>query len=496
MAQNIQTQTLKKQNSFMDFLKKEIVLVIAIVLAITSSFISIPKLSYIDFKVLILLFNLMIVVAAFKELKVLDSIAIGLLKKCNTYTSISFALVFITFIASMIVTNDVALITFVPLSIVIARKANIDVLKIVIFQTLAANLGSSFTPMGNPQNLFIYSYYDLSPIDFLKITLPIVILAIAFLSILIIKDKKMKLKLDLSDVIMENKKDVILFSLLFVIILLSVFHLIYSYYDLSLIELLKITLPIVILAIIFLAILIVKDKKMKLKLDLSDVIMENKKDVILFSLLFVIILLSVFHLIDYKITFIITIVTVLILNRRLFKEVDYSLLLTFTGFFIFIGNISTMDVVRNFMENILNSEKSTFISSILASQIISLLLTFTGFFIFIGNISTMDVVRNFMENILNSEKSTFISSILASQIISNVPATMLLSGFTNHFKELLLGVNIGGTGTLIASLASVISYKIYTSEFKDNNDRYLSKFTLYNVLGLGVFVPMIYLLLF
>ena len=378
MAQNIQTQTLKKQNSFMDFLKKEIVLVIAIVLAITSSFISIPKLSYIDFKVLILLFNLMIVVAAFKELKVLDSIAIGLLKKCNTYTSISFALVFITFIASMIVTNDVALITFVPLSIVIARKANIDVLKIVIFQTLAANLGSSFTPMGNPQNLFIYSYYDLSPIDFLKITLPIVILAIVFLSILIIKGKKIKLKLDLSDVIMENKKDVILFSLLFVIILLSVFH-----------------------------------------------------------------------LIDYKITFIITIVTVLILNKRLFKEVDYSLLLTFTGFFIFIGNISTMDVVRNFMENI-----------------------------------------------LNSEKSTFISSILASQTISNVPATMLLSGFTNHFKELLLGVNIGGMGTLIASLASVISYKIYTSEFKDNNDRYLSKFTLYNVLGLGVFVPMIYLLLF
>lgn len=378
MAQNIQTQTLKKQNSFMDFLKKEIVLVIATVLAITSSFTSIPKLSYIDFKVLILLFNLMIVVAAFKELKVLDSIAIGLLKKCNTYTSISFALVFITFIASMIVTNDVALITFVPLSIVIARKANIDVLKIVIFQTLAANLGSSFTPMGNPQNLFIYSYYDLSPIDFLKATSPIVILAIVFLSILIIKGKKIKLKLDLSDVIMENKKDVILFSLLFVIILLSVFH-----------------------------------------------------------------------LIDYRITFMITIVTVLILNKRLFKEVDYSLLLTFIGFFIFIGNISTMDVVRNFMENI-----------------------------------------------LNSEKSTFISSILASQIISNVPATMLLSGFTNHFKELLLGVNIGGMGTLIASLASVISYKIYTSEFKDNSDRYLSKFTLYNILGLGVFVPIIYLLLF
>lgn len=378
MTQNIQTHQLKKQNSFIEFLKKEIVLVIATVLAITSSLISTPKLSYIDFKVLILLFNLMIVVAAFKELKVLDNIAIGLLKKCNTYTSISFALIFITFIASMIVTNDVALITFVPLSIVIAKKANIDVLKIVIFQTLAANLGSSFTPMGNPQNLFIYSYYNLSPLDFFKITVPIVILAIVFLSILILKDKNMKLKLDLSDVIIENKRDVILFSLLFGIILLSVFH-----------------------------------------------------------------------IVDYKITFAVTIITVIILNKKLFKEIDYSLLITFIGFFIFIGNISTMDVVRSFMENI-----------------------------------------------LNSEKSTFISSILASQVISNVPATMLLSGFTGHFKELLLGVNIGGMGTLIASLASVISYKIYTGEFREKNDKYLRKFNLYNLLGLAIFVPIIYLFIF
>ncbi|WP_207711025.1 SLC13 family permease [Romboutsia sp. CE17] len=378
MTQNIQTHQLKKQNSFIEFLKKEIVLVIATVLAITSSLISTPKLSYIDFKVLILLFNLMIVVAAFKELKVLDNIAIGLLKKCNTYTSISFALIFITFIASMIVTNDVALITFVPLSIVIAKKANIDVLKIVIFQTLAANLGSSFTPMGNPQNLFIYSYYNLSPLDFFKITVPIVILAIVFLSTLILKDKKMKLNLDLSDVIIENKRDVILFSLLFGIILLSVFH-----------------------------------------------------------------------IVDYKITFAVTIITVIILNKKLFKEIDYSLLITFIGFFIFIGNISTMDVVRSFMENI-----------------------------------------------LNSEKSTFISSILASQVISNVPATMLLSGFTGHFKELLLGVNIGGMGTLIASLASVISYKIYTGEFREKNDKYLRKFNLYNLLGLAIFVPIIYLFIF
>lgn len=373
MSQIIQTQKGKKKSSFIEFLKKECVLVIAVTLAILSSFISIPKMSYIDFNVLILLFNLMVVVAAFKELKVLDSIAIGLLKKCNTYTSISLALVFITFISSMIVTNDVALITFVPLSIVIVRKANINVLKIVIFQTLAANLGSSFTPMGNPQNLFIYSFYNLSPIDFFKITL-----------------------------------------------------------------------PIVVLAVLFLVLLVFKDKKMNLSLDLEDVKIDNKRDVYLFGGLFLIILLSVFHVIDYKVTFLITIVMVLILNKKLFSQVDYSLLITFIGFFIFVGNISTMDVVKNFMEGI-----------------------------------------------LNSPKSTFLASVLSSQVISNVPATMLLSGFTNHFKELLLGVNIGGMGTLIASLASVISYKIYTSEF--GNDNYMKSFTFYNILGLIIFVPIAYI---
>ena len=373
MSQIIQTQKGKKKSSFIEFLKKECVLVIAVTLAILSSFISIPKLSYIDFKVLILLFNLMVVVAAFKELKVLDSIAIGLLKKCNTYTSISLALVFITFISSLIVTNDVALIPFVPLSIVIARKANINVLKIVIFQTLAANLGSSFTPMGNPQNLFIYSFYNLSPIDFFKITL-----------------------------------------------------------------------PIVILAVLFLVLLVFKDKKMNLSLDLEDVKIDNKRDVYLFGGLFLIILLSVFHVIDYKVTFLITIVMVLILNKKLFSQVDYSLLITFIGFFIFVGNISTMDVVKNFMEGI-----------------------------------------------LNSPKSTFLASVLSSQVISNVPATMLLSGFTDHFKELLLGVNIGGMGTLIASLASVISYKIYASEF--GNDNYMKSFTFYNILGLIIFVPIAYM---
>lgn len=366
------------KNNFKNFIKKEIVLILSVSLAIITSFISSPKLSYIDFKVLLLLFNLMVVVAAFKELKVLDSIAISLLRKCSTYTSISFSLVFITFLASMVVTNDVALITFVPLSIVVAKKSDINVLKIVILQTLAANLGSSFTPMGNPQNLFIYSFYNLDPSDFFNITAPLVILSVLFLSVIILKIKKIKLDLHLEDVEIKNKKDVIFFSILFAIILLSVFH-----------------------------------------------------------------------IVDYKLAFIITLLTVLILNKKLLTQIDYSLLITFIGFFIFIGNISTMDSIRSFMMGI-----------------------------------------------LNSPQSTFITSILSSQIISNVPATMLLSGFTNNFKELLLGVNIGGMGTLIASLASVISYKIYTNEFKDDSSTYLKHFTFYNVLGLTVTIPIVYLILF
>lgn len=366
------------KNNLKNFIKKEIVLILSVSLAIITSFISSPKLSYIDFKVLILLFNLMVVVAAFKELKVLDSIAISLLRKCSTYTSISFALVFITFLASMIVTNDVSLITFVPLSIVVAKKSDINVLKIVILQTLSANLGSSFTPMGNPQNLFIYSFYNLDPSDFFKITAPLVILSILFLSVIILKSKKIKLDLHLEDIEIENKKDVIFFSILFAIILLSVFY-----------------------------------------------------------------------IVDYRLAFIITILTVLILNKKLLTQIDYSLLITFIGFFIFIGNISTMDSIRSFMMGI-----------------------------------------------LNSPQSTFITSILSSQVISNVPSTMLLSGFTNNFKELLLGVNVGGMGTLIASLASVISYKIYTNEFKDDNSTYLKYFTFYNVLGLIITIPIVYLILF
>lgn len=371
---NLELNLIKDKRVFIEFIKKEIVLIIAMILAIGTSFISLPKIEYIDFKVIILLFNLMILVAGFNDLKVLDSIATSLLKRCTSLKSLTYMIVFLTFFSAMIVTNDVALITFVPLTLIIGKKANINILKAVIFQTLAANLGSALTPMGNPQNLFIYSYFNINILDFLKITLPLVLLSVIFLIFIIFREKRESISFQV-----ENIK------------------------------------------------------------------IENKRGIIIYSVLFFITLLSVFHLIDYRISFVITIIAIISFNKNLFKKVDYSLLITFVAFFIFIGNISSMSEIKEFMINI-----------------------------------------------LSSEKSTFISSIISSQFISNVPATMLISAFTPYYKGLLLGVNIGGLGTIIASLASVISYKLYLNEYPSNGGNYIKKFTLYNILGLVIIVFILY----
>ncbi len=371
---NLELNLIKDKRVFIEFIKKEIVLIIAMILAIGTSFISLPKIEYIDFKVIILLFNLMILVAGFNDLKVLDSIATSLLKRCTSLKSLTYMIVFLTFFSAMIVTNDVALITFVPLTLIIGKKANINILKAVIFQTLAANLGSALTPMGNPQNLFIYSYFNINILDFLKITLPLVLLSVIFLIFIIFREKRESISF--------------------------------------------------------------KVEKIKI---------ENKRGIIIYSVLFFITLLSVFHLIDYRISFVITIIAIISFNKNLFKKVDYSLLITFVAFFIFIGNISSMSEIKEFMINI-----------------------------------------------LSSEKSTFISSIIYSQFISNVPATMLISAFTPYYKGLLLGVNIGGLGTIIASLASVISYKLYLNEYPSNGGNYIKKFTLYNILGLVIIVFILY----
>lgn len=348
--------------------KSEIVLIIASILAIITSFINVPKIEYIDFRVLIILFNLMIIVAGFKKYNVLDNVASKIINKCKSERSLNIALVFITFFSSMLITNDVALITFVPITLIIGRRLNMDVIKTIVLQTIAANLGSSLTPMGNPQNLYIYSHYKLSAIEFFSITYKLVLMSAILLIIMIILQKNNSIK-----VRYEGKK------------------------------------------------------------------IENTKKVFVFMILFVLIVLSVLNLIDYKIIFFITLVCMLIIDKELYKKVDYSLLFTFVSFFIFIGNVSNMNSIRNVIEPI-----------------------------------------------VNVKTNTYIISIVLSQIISNVPATMLLSSFSNCYKSMLLGVNVGGLGTLIASLASLISYKLFSKDNKEDANKYFIEFTKYNIIGLVI----------
>lgn len=350
-------------------LKKEKVFTISLLLAIFTSFAFHPKVSYINFKVLVLLFNLMIIIAAFENLKVMDKIAINILLKCKNTRMVSMVFIILTFFASMLVTNDVALLTFVPLAIFTFKKINIDPMETIIFQTLSANIGSSLTPMGNPQNLFLFTHYNLNGYQFFSTTIPFVLLGILWLLLL-------------------NKK--------------------------------------------------ISNKEIKLLL--TSVHIKDKRRTFVYLLLFIIIIFSVFGFINYKYTLVVTLLFVLFMDNYLIKEVDYFLLGTFICFFIFIGNASNFQIVQVYLNNL-----------------------------------------------LGKPSVPYFSSILFSQVVSNVPCAILLSNFTTNWKEILLGVNIGGMGTLIASLASLISYKIYINENEDKNVLYLNKFTLYNFISLLLF---------
>lgn len=354
------------------FLKNETVLVISVLLAVISSFFVSPSLQYIgyiDFKVLVCLFCLMILVSGFIKMNILDIISQKLLSKANSLREIYIIIIFLTFISAMIITNDVALITFVPLTLTILKmcdKMKYSILFIVL-QTISANLGSSLTPVGNPQNLYLFSFYNLSTIDFFSTTLPMVALGGVLLFLCVFLVKKESLKIDV----------------------------------------------------------------------IKSIQVHNKFNSIIYFILFIITVLSVFNIVSYQLVLAIVIISVLVLDKKLFKEVDYSLLITFVGFFIFVGNISNIDSLKVVFADILKNKE-------------------------------------------------LIISIALSQVISNVPAAMLLSNFTNNAKEILLGVNIGGLGTLIASLASVISFKIYSKEKEAKKGKYMIIFTSYNIIFLIV----------
>lgn len=377
-----------------ELFQKETVCCIAFLLAVISIFFVSPSknyISYIDFRVLALLFCLMAVVRGFSSIGVFTRLGTMLLHKVHSLRTLAALFVFLCFFFSILITNDVALITFVPFTILVLSMADQRqaLIPVIVLETIAANLGSMLTPLGNPQNLYLYTISGLSIGAFVRIMLPYSFVSAILLLIFILFLPKDTVSTataantanSTNTVTASNTSNVI-----------------------------------------------------------CEAVKARKNPRILFTaylILFLLCLLTVLHILPYQIMFLLVLTGFLLLDYRVLKDVDYFLLLTFLCFFIFIGNMKQISLVH---------------------ELISKLLVHHEVLMGIG----------------------------ASQIISNVPAAILLSGFTDDYSALLIGVNLGGLGTLIASLASLISFKFYTNSNGNDTRRFLGIFTLYNVIFLGV----------
>ena len=216
------TNTLKKE--IRSILKRDMVLTISLVLALVSSLFFKPRISYIDFSVLGMLLSFMLVVAGFRQLHVLEKAAGFLFSRCRTTRHAAAALIWLTFFMSMLVTNDVALLIFVPLTLITGKQIRLDVGRIVIFQTLAANLGSACTPMGNPQNLFIYYHYQLTTGYFFSVLGPLSVLSALWLALLVHGLPDHRLQLEHRETETGPRPRILLFSALLLLCFLSVAH--------------------------------------------------------------------------------------------------------------------------------------------------------------------------------------------------------------------------------------------------------------------------------
>jgi Na+/H+ antiporter NhaD/arsenite permease-like protein len=272
-------------------------------------------------------------------------------------------LVLLCFFSSMLITNDVALLTFVPFAVVVLGMADRkkELVHIVVLQTVAANLGSMLTPVGNPQNLYLYSYYDLSPVDFLRVTFPVCALSLLLITAACL------------------------------------------FFDRS-----------------------------QLNVFLGEEPGLDKRSLWLYLALFILCLAVVLRLVSWPVMLCAVIAVLLILDRKTLLRADFMLLLTFVAFFIFAGHLARIEAVSSLLRRRLAGRE-------------------------------------------------YLVSVLSSQVISNVPAALLLSGFTDQSRALLLGVNVGGLGTPIASLASLISMKLYSHSEHASIGRFLIEFLAVNL---------------
>ena len=367
-----------------NILKNETGFCVSLLLAVLSAFFVRPDetyLSYPDWRTIALLFCLMILVAGLRSKGVFTLLGHVLLRKAGSLRALSAVMVLLCFFSSMIITNDVTLLTFVPFTMLVFRMTGNEerIVKLVVLETIGANLGSMATPIGNPQNLYLYSVSKLTAGQFAGAVLPyaglslLLLLAAAFAG----RDEPL----------ME-------------------------------VELGKRT-----------------EKEAEKESGRAGKRLAG--DILPFLLLLVLCLLVVFRMLPYLPVLFCVAVAVMLLDLRLYLEVDYFLLFTFLFFFIFVGNMKRIPLV----------------SEALVSAV---------------------------------EGRELLTGVLASQVMSNVPAAILLSGFTDRIQPLLTGVNLGGLGTLIASLASLISYKIVTREYPQSRGSFMKVFTFWNVLFLAL----------
>ena len=361
------------------FFKQETVLCAALALAALSMLLVRPDteyLSYIDFRTLAILFCLMGAMAGLQKTGVFQWIAQALLARVRKTRQLVWILVLLCFFFSMAVTNDVALITFVPFTFTVLDLIGPEARKrltvpIVVLQTVAANLGSMLTPIGNPQNLYLYGRAGLSLGAFLLLMLPYT--CVSFLLMILwstVQSRAYNVPVEVSF-------------------------------------------------------------REEIRLD------RKKAQLAGYLVLFALDLLTVARVIPYGLALLLTIAGLLVLDRSIFARVDYSLLLTFVGFFVFIGNMGRLPVFYEFLQKIVSGHE-------------------------------------------------LLAGAAASQVISNVPAALLLSGFTENFPPLIIGVNLGGLGTMIASMASLISYKFVAREEPGMKGTYFRQFTFSNVAFLAV----------
>ena len=358
------------------FIQQETVLTAAAVLAVVSAFFVPPDaqyLGYIDLRTLAILFSLMTVMAGLRRQGFFDGLGRALLSRTHSTFQLTLVLVGLCFFGSMFITNDVSLLTFVPFTFVVLSRLGADVRRsllvpVVCMQTIAANLGSMLTPIGNPQNLYLYGKSGMSIGGFVLLMLP--------------------------------------YTLVSLLLLLAW------------------------------AALVCRKASAALSVD---------KIILLYLVLFAVCLLSVIRVLPYGIAFAAVLVCVLFADPHTLRAVDYSLLLTFVAFFIFIGNLGRIPAFSGWLQEFLTGRE-------------------------------------------------VLVAVLASQVTSNVPAALLLSGFTAETQALILGTNLGGLGTLIASMASLISYRQITRELPQGKKQYFGLFTLSNLIFLAILLGVWFLL--